>query len=451
LSYDVVAPPFLTHFTGIAAADFNEDGWTDFLAQAGPLYVYPGAPGGSYSTHFQVPTTATAIGTWVGDLDSDGHQDILYFSYNSAHALRGLGNGTFRSDQATAIDLPSAYSSQGIVAVEDFNEDGKPDFAAKDHLGHVVIYLGQGDGTFSASPVIPFTGARLITSGDLDVDGHKDIIVGSEQNQLIFLHGLGTGQFQVLTPNPPLFFDGTALAVTDVDGDGRADILVTSSPSYVWFANSDGSFTYRTESLGPNVIGIAPITGTACRDLVCPFGSSVLIYPAVFGRVDLSSVQIPLPAFTAYAAIAGDFRRDGRVAIALAGSGGLRLLYPNRGVGITQHPTRTVVAAGDAATLSVVASGGPSLRYQWRRDGTNLYDGQRIAGSTSPDLTISSASMQDDGAVFDCVIASDCETRRSNGASLVVRAGCAADFDGSGRLDVQDLFDFIGAWLSGCP
>jgi hypothetical protein len=32
-----------------------------------------------------------------------------------------------------------------------------------------------------------------------------------------------------------------------------------------------------------------------------------------------------------------------------------------------------------------------------------------------------------------------------------VNACCKADFDGSGQLAVQDIFDFLNAWFAGCP
>jgi autotransporter-associated beta strand protein len=54
---------------------------------------------------------------------------------------------------------------------------------------------------------------------------------------------------------------------------------------------------------------------------------------------------------------------------------------------IAVQPTALTVPASCTCTFSVSASGG-GLAYQWRRNGTNLVEGARYAGTTTPNLTI---------------------------------------------------------------
>lgn len=81
---------------------------------------------------------------------------------------------------------------------------------------------------------------------------------------------------------------------------------------------------------------------------------------------------------------------------------------------ITEQPASQTVAAGQAVTFRVAASGVPPLRYQWQRNGAD------IAGATAATYTIASVSASDNGAVFRAVVSNDFGSATSNGATLTV-------------------------------
>jgi hypothetical protein len=106
--------------------------------------------------------------------------------------------------------------------------------------------------------------------------------------------------------------------------------------------------------------------------------------------------------------------------------------------------------------FTVAASAETSITYQWRRNGLDLTDaptgtGSVITGSETPTLTISYASLADNGSAFDCIVSSSCGSVQSNPAGLAVTPSCPADFNGSGTLNVPDIFAFLSAWFAGCP
>ena len=83
--------------------------------------------------------------------------------------------------------------------------------------------------------------------------------------------------------------------------------------------------------------------------------------------------------------------------------------------GITAQPQNSSVAPGLNAQFNVSATGTPTLRYQWRRNGTDL------PGATGPGLTITNAQIGDDAA-FSVVITNFYGSITSSVATLTVTA-----------------------------
>jgi hypothetical protein len=108
---------------------------------------------------------------------------------------------------------------------------------------------------------------------------------------------------------------------------------------------------------------------------------------------------------------------------------------------IDQSPVDTRACPGKNVTLTVGAQG-PSLAFQWRRDGVPLEDGARVQGSRSATLTLIGAGESDSG-MYDCVVLNSCGSATSASAALAV---CVADLDCDGLVDLADFFQFFGCW-----
>jgi hypothetical protein len=131
------------------------------------------------------------------------------------------------------------------LAIEDVNDDGKPDLIV---LGcgadcfnppnsRVAILLGNGDGTFQA-PVTYDTGSVDATSvavADLNGDGKPDIVAAHVCDYC----SVGTGTVGVLIGNgdgsfasPVTYSSGgfvaTSVAIRDINGDSKPDLLVAN-------------------------------------------------------------------------------------------------------------------------------------------------------------------------------------------------------------------------------
>jgi len=108
------------------------------------------------------------------------------------------------------------------------------------------------------------------------------------------------------------------------------------------------------------------------------------------------------------------------------------LMFDRQGPAIDDEPDDQTVSPGDTAMFSLVASGGGTLVYQWRKDGLDLADGpsgsgSTISGASTAALTISNAQPDDEGS-YDCVIADACGTSGSAAAALTVQGDPCIDW-----------------------
>ncbi|MGI8588139.1 MAG: FG-GAP-like repeat-containing protein [Chloroflexia bacterium] len=112
----------------------------------------------------------------------------------------------------------------------DFNGDGHPDIAvANENSNNLTVLLGDGMGSFAPAPGSPFPVGHTpygVAVGDLNSDGHPDLVVADEGSAGVsVLLGDGTGSFAPAPGSPfPVGTAPFAVAVADFNGDTRLDI-----------------------------------------------------------------------------------------------------------------------------------------------------------------------------------------------------------------------------------
>ncbi len=114
---------------------------------------------------------------------------------------------------------------------------------------------------------------------------------------------------------------------------------------------------------------------------------------------------------------------------------------------IIAPPRATRFCQNSTGQLSILASGSPTLSYQWRRAGNNLSNDSKYSGVTTSILSISTIRPEDAGS-YDCIVTSPCGIISSSAADLVV---CAADFNCDGIVDFFDYLDFVAEFSGNGP
>ncbi len=251
--------------------------------------------------------------------------------------------------QYVVCDIAFTPGTQPVaIAKGDFNRDGAPDLAVVDKVGSQVIVMltnraafraGNCDGATTNSTV-SVTGAPLaIAAGDLDQNNTVDLVVAGP-NGISILRGNGSGGFTPDASPPDAGPDLRAVAIADVDGDGRLDIVVGSGQGHsvtVLYGQASGGFT-----VSPSIL----VDGNVAFLVLADFNNdSFLDIAAVSDVKNTASVRLQNPStprtFTNLdpfdvgvgpsAMVAGDFDNDGAIDLAISngGSNGMLSLLLN--------------------------------------------------------------------------------------------------------------------------
>jgi hypothetical protein len=443
-----------------------------------PYVVYPTDP------LWHSPSAAS------GDVTGDGRDDLVVVSDSSLHSWPGHDllifvqgpQGTFASPlraQHTPFANGNALPS---VAVGDLDHDGTADIVlgvtnsiAIWRRGTPGEYFIYWDVTGSAGPV------GSPTLGDVDGDGHLDVAIVrniyEEQDVLVYF-GDGKGG---LHPSPlvidiPQRSGMPTLAIRDMNGDGKPDLITNHDGAIVVYVNDGARHLVAGLAIavpqGPSSIG--DFTEDGRNDIVVaesasnPSGKLYLYPQAANGSFSTARVISSLAKPQALAAV--DLDQDGRTDV-IAAHGGLALvgvrLAKSDGFGteitgaippVQQYAPDAVVVAdftGDgcpdttvsAMETGVVLSRGVKCYEPWSM--SNRHDGD-FDGDGRADILWHNGS---------------------TGAGTIWRSGNSAyqipftqvtdtrwtiagigDFNGDGRSDVLWRHTFTGAnvlWFSG--
>jgi hypothetical protein len=241
----------VTSPTTVAIGDLDRDGKRDVIGASSSIYVRLGNGDGTFRAMPDVAFAATEV--FLADLDGDGVLDIVARSEPAFQvaAMHGNGDGTFRS--ATVVATIGQVTSS---AVGDLDRDGRADVAIGRLDMTVTVRHGLSDSTLGP-PTDYAVGTQVLdlALGDLDRNGTLDLAVAGSPSSVVLL-GREDGTF-----SPPTTFGLTTnfIAIGDVDGDGIPDVVLQlGSTVAVQRGNGDGT-------VGP---AIAFAAGLALRALI---------------------------------------------------------------------------------------------------------------------------------------------------------------------------------------
>ncbi len=280
------------------------------------------ATGATYSV-----MSSTAIGGLTCTATPNGGTQTI----NNQDGYASLACAPTSCALRSRFNFPVGGNGPLFVAVGDLNGDGKPDLVTANATppgGTVSVLLNLGAGVFGSPTTYPVGSQPFaVAIGDLDGDGRPDLAVANGGASTIsVLLGSGTGTFGTQTTFAAGGAAPVSIVAADFNGDGKSDLAVANSGgATVGVLLNTGAGTFgaaSTYTAGSNAEAVAAgdFNGDGSLDLA-------VAVAATAGSVGilLNSGTGTFGAVSSYAAgknpsavVVGDFNGDGKPDVAVS-------------------------------------------------------------------------------------------------------------------------------------
>lgn len=317
LSAGTTVPGYFSNETRIA--DMDLDGLPDIIGLSNYGYTSISRNTSTTSTislgniNYIYNGSVTSTDMEVADFDGDGHTDIAFTnsagSNGSFIVTRNLSTpGSINT--AANIEFPGlAGLTVSDIAVADFDKDGKPDVIIS-YTNNVLSCFRNtssfGNISFAPHADLGVNSSSAITAiavGDIDGDGKMDVaIAGGSGSQINYLRNTsftGTIQFASYTTTT-LSGTITGIAIGDIDNDSKPEILYGASSSAVGILknnSSSGSISISASPVSlttlantPNDIKLGDIDGDGKLDVATGYTSGTQV--SIFKNSSTTSISV---------------------------------------------------------------------------------------------------------------------------------------------------------------
>jgi hypothetical protein len=283
----------------VTVADINGDGRPDVLTSGDNI---AGSGTGAVATFLNqngslapptvYATSARSNNAVAGDIDGDGDNDVVVANWYATQTASGtsvfLNDGNGALGVENLVDTSPATS----VTLADFDNDGRADLGA--FTQGMVAFRGRGDGSFDTGAPNPLGVATLVA--DVNDDGKLDLLWGGFFELQVAL-GNGDGTFATPASSAPNV-TSRFFALADLDGDGNNDLVglyyafrANTSSLVTLRGHGDGTFsawaTYGTSGAGADMVAIGDVTGDCKPDIVVAnAGAADTFHNPVVARLD---------------------------------------------------------------------------------------------------------------------------------------------------------------------
>ncbi|MGH7161981.1 MAG: FG-GAP repeat domain-containing protein [Planctomycetota bacterium] len=493
--------------TSFCTGDFNGDGKADvayFGKPAELVVAYGDGKGGFDETRsFAADDGVETPGALeAGDLNGDGRDDLVF-------VLKGATAVYYQSEEGTLkepLKLPHGVKGVGAVGVHDLDGDGRKDLvaAAQANERSLRARLQEADGTLGPEVAFKTTPWRGISMDEIDPAGAgEEVLVVQFQSGLLRSLALARkpagggasialGSVQIHPFEESQGGKARAMAIGDLDADGRVDVVVTEPGTAQVAAYLQGpSGRLRARQLFPSLanaesIRVADLTGDGRNEVIVLSSAEKAVGMSAFSE----DGRLPIPSIVPTTGVpramdAGDLNGDGRADLVVAverDKAHFALLFLQDGAGALAAPVEVALAGlkgapEDALVADLDQDGRADLllfdKYEFLRVWRGKEDGSFEQVSDKPNFRGGLVQKLSRGAVNlgdldgdgkpELLAASENFARallldpqgglvvkdQANGAapSSKIKAAAALDLDGDGTAEVA-LFDADGNKVS---
>lgn len=265
---------------GVAAADYDGDGWIDvFFGDGAACRLYRNVGGGKFADATEaagLPTDLRGVHVALfADLDNDGDPDLFLGRSTGPNKLfRNDGHGYF-TDVTEGANLGRNWVATAAAA--DYDGDGKVDLYLgryldpRKNLPTTVFYTRNGEGnsllhnegglSFRDATAKAGVGEGGLTLGvawaDIDSDGDVDLYVANDFGRNAMFRNDGDGKFTDVSRESGTLDIGYGMSAAfgDVDNDGDMDLYVANvHSSQRWYGQAPIMYRYIINSIKQGTI-----------------------------------------------------------------------------------------------------------------------------------------------------------------------------------------------------
>jgi outer membrane protein assembly factor BamB len=254
--------------TALGVTDLDGDGLPEVVAGTADNQIYVLENDGDPDWHYEAGGAISAVA--LVDLDADGRAEVVMASADGAVSLlddSGQPAWTFRAVGAAAVG--EAWAALPCLATDDLDRDDKIELLVGSRDGQVYALDGDGSSARSVDrrPRWSFQLGRPILdigTADVDGDGQPEVIPSPYRGgELYLLENDGRLAWQQRTEGEIGLVQGG-----DVDGDGKAEIVLLSASWDLYVLEGDGQPVWHSEAMALSYAHVTPDPGQLLvRDL----------------------------------------------------------------------------------------------------------------------------------------------------------------------------------------
>lgn len=268
-----------------------------------------------FKPYLMITTGSMPQAVAIGDVNGDGRNDVVMTTFSFFSPANDYKLIVFTQNSTGALNPPVIYATSGVdgqypssVAIGDISNDGKSEVVVGNFGLNIQVFSQDGSGGLFVSATYPTVNSERIKLADLNNDGRLDVVgVGYNTDSVDVFYQKTDGTLNSPTTYAVTHWGVEDLKVGDVNNDGLMDIILTngrSNPPQVAILTQvlGGSFNapvyYNFGDVFPGGVAVGDVTGDGKQDVIVTYGGN-LGHLGVFAQNSVGALN-PATTYSTY-------------------------------------------------------------------------------------------------------------------------------------------------------